>query len=328
MRKFMIFAALAAVLAISCQKNDNPKPETQGRPMTLIANIGDATKVNYTPDGNVLKTTWEAEETISVVSFSVDDHEVASIDNFTSTGEAGRTTAKFTGTFTGPEDFAGIIVLYPALQEVEPGIYSTAPYKDYDGHMLSTLDRTHIGYYYFDGGYAEPLRQVADDDASHLRNYCVMSGITDDSDIKNNILTASLENEMTVLKIHLTVPDAYKGKQLQILKIEAFDSEDNTEDFARAATWEYVNIPINHITGAGGSYKDEAYLYSDIIIPESGQVTLYFANHLFAPIKAGTKWNFSIYVDDAYSAPGTRVFTSDFTLERGNIYRVSATIPE
>ena len=43
---------------------------------------------------------------------------------------------------------------------------------------------------------------------------------------------------------------------------------------------------------------------------------------------AGTKWNFSIYVDDAYSAPGTRVFTSDFTLKRGNIYRVSATIPE
>lgn len=328
MRKFMIFAALAAVLAISCQKNNNPKPETQGRPMTLIANIGDATKVNYTPDGNVLKTTWEAEETISVVSFSSGDNKPASIDNFTSTGEAGRTTAKFTGTFTGPEDFAGIMVLYPALQEVEPGIYSTAPYKDYKGNMLSTLEHTHVGYYYFDDGNAEPLRQVADDDASHLHNYCVMSGIADDSDIKNNILTASLENEMTVLKIHLTVPDAYKGKQLQILKIEAFDSEDNTEYFARASSWEYVNIPINHITGAGGSYKDEAYLYSDIIIPESGQVTLYFANHLFAPIKAGTKWNFSIYVDDAYSAPGTRVFTSDFTLERGNIYRVSATIPE
>lgn len=328
MRKFMIFAAFAATLALSCQKNNNTAPENEGVQMTLLASIGDDTRVTYTPDGNVLKTFWEAEETISVVSFSSGDNKLASIDNFTSTGEAGRTTAKFTGTFTGPEDFSGIMVLYPALQEVEHGIYSTAPYKDYKGNMLSTLEHTHVGYYYFDDGSAEPLRQVADDDASHLHNYCVMSGIADDTDIKNNILTASLENEMTVLKIHLTVPDAYKGKQLQILKIEAFDSEDNTEDFARSSSWEFVNIPINHIKGAGGSFKSEGYVYSDIIIPESGQVTLYFANHLFAPIKAGTKWNFSIYVDDAYSAPGTRVFTSDYTLERGNIYRVSATIPE
>lgn len=83
--------------------------------MTLEASLPDF-KSTYEFDSvnKVLKASWSETEQISLISMDRNSHVVKTADLFTSTGEAGRTKAAFTGTFTGDVN-DDIIVMYPAL---------------------------------------------------------------------------------------------------------------------------------------------------------------------------------------------------------------------
>lgn len=109
-----IFAMAIIMLAFSaCDKEQLPAGRT-GKPLTLDVSVGAPTKTayNYDVDGGTMAVTWSEDEAISVISF--DASGITAIDNFTSTGEDGRTKAEFTGTWTGnPGD--RVICLYPAL---------------------------------------------------------------------------------------------------------------------------------------------------------------------------------------------------------------------
>jgi hypothetical protein len=63
-------------------------------------------------ENRILTVDWEAQEAITVIS--IGESGISAIDEFTSTGEAGRTVAEFTGTYTGKEGDT-VICLYPAL---------------------------------------------------------------------------------------------------------------------------------------------------------------------------------------------------------------------
>ena len=104
-----IFAlALIALFAFSCQvqeevvNNQDTEVEVVGVPMQLTASLG--TKATYALEGGLLKPTWDANETISLVTWTKSSTIV--VDNFTYSGDAGKTSVTFTGTFTGgaPED--------------------------------------------------------------------------------------------------------------------------------------------------------------------------------------------------------------------------------
>ena len=109
-----IFAMAIIMLAFSaCDKEQLPAGRT-GKPLTLDVSVGAPTKTayNYDVDGGTMAVSWSEDEAISVISF--DASGITAIDNFTSTGEDGRTKAEFTGTWTGnPGD--RVICLYPAL---------------------------------------------------------------------------------------------------------------------------------------------------------------------------------------------------------------------
>ena len=109
-----IFAMAIIMLAFSaCDKEQLPAGRT-GKPLTLDVSVGAPTKTayNYDVDGGTMAVSWKADEAISVISF--DASGITAIDEFSSSGEEGRTKAEFSGTWNGnPGD--RVICLYPAL---------------------------------------------------------------------------------------------------------------------------------------------------------------------------------------------------------------------
>ena len=110
-----IFSMAIIMFASSaCDKEQVPAGRT-GRPLTIGATVAapqTKTAYEYDADGGTLAVSWKADETISVISFN--ETGVTAIDEFTSSGEAGRAKAEFSGTWTGnPGD--QVICLYPAL---------------------------------------------------------------------------------------------------------------------------------------------------------------------------------------------------------------------
>ena len=107
--------SMAIILFASSACNKEPLPAGRtGRPLTIDATVAAQTKTayEYDADGGTMAVSWNADETISVISFN--ETGVTAIDEFTSSGEAGRAKAEFSGTWTGnPGD--QVICLYPAL---------------------------------------------------------------------------------------------------------------------------------------------------------------------------------------------------------------------
>ena len=105
--------ALVLLAFNACDKEQLPA-RREGTPLTISATVGAQTKTayDYDVDSRTMAVSWNADETISVISF--DASGITAIDNFSSTGEEGRNKAEFTGTWTGnPGD--RVICLYPAL---------------------------------------------------------------------------------------------------------------------------------------------------------------------------------------------------------------------
>ena len=336
MKRLIVLSVFAAVFACSCQKNEVPVEEpagipgevSAGVPMKLVAEIP-ATKVSYTPDGNVLKASWNATETISVVTLdgTGDGAHIVAIDNFTSTGAAGRAKAEFTGTFNGGSTPACVIVIYPALIAGGGGKYASVPYTDHTSDEKSVLYDAAVGSEFIQANF-QALKQTSDNNAAHLENYCVMTGNVDIDDIKNNLLTASLSHEMTVLKVTATFPDAAKGQTLTEMDIEAYNSTNPTYSYmARDHSWNYVNLPVAHLVCPGSSYNKITKLYCNFPIPDTGVATLYFVNCKFADQPIGNTWTFTAHVGaglDTYVA--TKTFKSAASFDKGSIYRVSANL--
>ena len=103
MKKIFIFAcAFAALLASSCEnkeiltENAPERVQAQGVLMTLNVNLGAPDAQNaparsaYEEEGNVLKATWSAGDSIAVISFNANSQTapVRSIDKFALKAEA------------------------------------------------------------------------------------------------------------------------------------------------------------------------------------------------------------------------------------------------
>ena len=109
----IVMTAFVAVLMNSCQKT--PVEKKEGVPMTIQASVvvpaGTKTIYEYTDD-KTLEGFWDSYEAITVVSFGQDG--ITAVDEFVSTGEAGRVVAEFSGTWNGNEGDK-IICLYPSV---------------------------------------------------------------------------------------------------------------------------------------------------------------------------------------------------------------------
>ena len=133
MKKIFIFAcAFAALLASSCEnkeiltENAPERVQTQGVLMTLNVNLGAPDAQNaparsaYEEEGNVLKATWSAGDSIAVISFNANSQTatVRSIDKFALTSGSGTSEGVFEGYFTG-SDAERIVCYYPPISPTQ-----------------------------------------------------------------------------------------------------------------------------------------------------------------------------------------------------------------
>ena len=333
MKKTLLFVATAVAALVSCEKNQEPAneniaPEVRGIPMTLTANIAGATKTSYTDNGSGLKETWNAEESISIVTLDGDNGNIVSVDTFTASGEAGQSSATFSGTFTGGETPAKVIAIYPALT-MSGGLYRTPDYQDRYGNSRRILQNG--SGQFFEYSYNIELKQTSNADFSHMTNYCLMTGAVDIDDIKNGVLTVSLSNLMTVLKMVVTLPDSYKGHTFSRIQLNCYTDSAPFNMFAGSGGKEYVDQVASPISG---SFKDplaSRVLYGDFAVPETGVVTLYMPFVLAeSNIKNGYYWVFAAFVDgvQAGSDVTIKTFTKDVTLQRGYMYTANVVVPE
>lgn len=334
MKKTLLFIAAAVAALVSCQNkqetvNENTVPEVKGVPMTLQASFSGATKTTFTPDGSGLKQTWDATESISVVTLSNSgtSGELVSVDTFTSTGVAGRTDATFSGTFTGGETPAFVMAVYPALEF--DGVSSSYHTPAYNNGSNNLIWDAKIGSIFCNSDYHE-LTQTADNNLDHFTNFCLMIGTVDIDDIKLGTLTTTLSNMMSVIKIVATFPDSYKGKQLTSLDISCYDSADNTNDIFCSDSWEYLNIVDAQLLSPGSASRNSNSIYGTFNVPDTGVATIYMPCNFGSSVDftAGDYWNLTATVNSVDLGPVKKTFTKDVSMTRGKMYTVNVTFTE
>lgn len=331
MKKLIILSTAVLAVMVSCQKNQetvSSSEEGNGVPMTLTANIS-GTKTAYNDNGSGLKETWNAEESISVVTLDGDNGELVSVDTFTSSGEAGRSSATFSGTFTGGASPAKVIAIYPALT-MSGDMYRTPAYKDRSGNNARIIYNGSGQYFQYSQN--NELKQTANADFSHMTNYCLMSGAVDIDDIKNGTLTVSLNNLMTVLKLVVTLPASCKGQTFSKIQMNCYtNSAEYFNMFAAGGGKELIDQVASPISG---SFKDplaSRVLWGDFAVPETGIVTLYMPFVLAeSSIKSGYYWVFNAFVNgvSAGSDVTIKTFTKDITLQRGYMYTANVVVSD
>lgn len=118
MKRISIICAMALAVLVSCQKEN--AEDQHGIELTISAEVvtppKSKTTYTYTPSvtgkAGTITTVWEAVEKITVVS--IGEAGITAVDEFTSTGQAGRVKAEFTGIWNGNAQDK-VICLYPAI---------------------------------------------------------------------------------------------------------------------------------------------------------------------------------------------------------------------
>lgn len=324
--------ALIAAMACStaCNKDiDNSGVKTDGIPVKLTASIDiPATRINFadTPDG--LKASWEATEKITVVTLD-EDFNALSFDTFTSTGEAGRKTAEFTGTLTNAHGATYYDCWYPAFEEfnTEYKEYQTMPMEDAGSGAVTA--QLYSGYIQYDrGGYIN-----GDNSLSHIPAHALMTGKVEGNPTEGFV--TKLEHETSVIKVIAHLPESAIGSYVTSITI------DGSNNFTTTRTWGYISKRLTYngkciAPGGGPSDRLRAYFnashrdgcFGDIIT--SSTFTAYIGCILTKMMKDGT-WTVTVtcltsdnstYED--YSA--TLTFPEEKVFEFGRLYTVDVNL--
>lgn len=219
MRKIFLLAAIA-VLGFSSCKKDEKQLQQDPIQLTLITEIAiPATKATYTYDEGI-KMAWGAEERITIVTFK--DDKAVSAQNLSSTGEAGRKTATFSGSFT-PTEGATYIACYPPL--VERGEYwNTEVESGRDWGLCIDKEAKYLLWF-----------------STNTQNYQSENGSLDilkvgdvmvgDVEINEGVATTTLRKTISVLKLVLNLPDVAVGDKLYSVQVRSQGGTITTGDW-------------------------------------------------------------------------------------------------
>ena len=329
MKKSIILLAVLSASLVSCSKTEESRLEVKsGIPMSISASFSDLTKTSTVADGNVLKSTWDAEESISIITLdALSKGKVVAIDNFTSRGAAGRSSAKFTGTFTGGVNPVKVIAVYPALEKVGDTYRTKENYalNSSTDWRSSILQQIKIGSDHVDTKPDYPFCQERNGDCSHLKDFCVMVGKVDTKDLKRGKLSASLRHLMMVFKIQATFPDSYKGKHLEEVRIDAYDNAGVGGAQFLCQSSSYVDLDSSPFLGAK-DYRLRNYfrIPMSFEIPESGIVTLYMPCAPYNRLKEGAKWEIvATFSGNKRVSFDEMIAPKEVVYEAGKVYRIN-----
>ena len=209
-KTFLIFCGLSLILAASCSKTPLEKQEDgtcNPVELSFYASIGDNvnTKLSYTPDGNVLKSSWnKTYDKLSLVSLDSYGNVVSS-DIFTAQSSGKK--VKFSGTYTNSNKASSIIIYYPAFSEGEGPYYSpsTGRYNKYSSHGPFGMDGSEL---ILDEDV--PVQQSSNGNLGLMGYFSLMTALINADDLliyfKNDI-AISLIHSTYIIKAELKMPE-------------------------------------------------------------------------------------------------------------------------
>ena len=209
-KTFLIFCGLSLILAASCSKTPLEKQEDgtcNPVELSFYASIGDNvnTKLSYTPDGNVLKSSWnKTYDKLSLVSLDSYGNVVSS-DIFTAQSSGKK--VKFSGTYTNSREASNIIIYYPAFSEGEGPYYSpsTGRYNKYSSHGPFGMDGSELIL-----NEDVPVQQSSNGNLGLMGYFSLMTALINADDLliyfKNDI-AISLIHSTYIIKAELKMPE-------------------------------------------------------------------------------------------------------------------------
>lgn len=315
-----IFAlALLALFAFSCQVQEDvvdvqePTTEAVGVPMQLTASLG--TKATYALEGGLLKPTWDANETISLVTWTKSSTIV--VDNFTYSGEAGKTSVTFSGTYTGgaPEDSWRVMAVYPALTETIGGKLGSAA----NSEGLRAIYKDGLLLYSDYMNALSAFKQASNGDFSHIADGSILMGA---AEVAGSAFTTTLEQQLSVLKVTFSLPAEFNPIDLDQITYASIETT-NSSDVAKSKFW---NGGSFYSSFSAGSFGSSLTVNFDSYMLNSREFVVYFPFRADA-FSAGDKFLFTVHNSTAgkdYTA--TKSLTSDFTFQPGKQYNMSISL--
>lgn len=312
MRYPILFIAAAALLLPACQKMAEPaEGSAPGVPMSLDLNIGaDATKASYTADGNTLKATWDGTEEVSVITYR--DYKPRTIDTFSYSGEAGKTSVTFTGTFTGQDEVdagAQVFVIYPALSQSFGDTKRSQAYNSVNtGYFQSTIT-TEGSSSYVSLIDSQNFKMNSNGDTQYIKHLDFMEGA---ATIDGGSLTATLEKKMAVFKIVVTCDSESFLGTLQ-MEEDAYCIPYTANYSFYTRKWRDLNTYTTQniaFDGCWNNKSDGKFVYYLPVIPGN-------------TIPSGTKISFKATGVTSHTA--TKTVSAAFTPVAGNVYTMNVT---
>lgn len=343
----------AAELMNSCQTSTLEVKE--GVPMTIQASIvkplETKTFYDYTED-KTLEGYWNEKEYITVVSFGRSG--ITAIDTFTSTGEAGRKKAEFSGTWTGNEGDR-IICLYPYV-----GGYLGQSVFDCVTNGSQIIIMRNL---------STPSSPLQNDDTGSVSEVDLMLGeVTfgvdnDDDDYgdyygnNDNQIHVYLKHQIAVFRITATIKnlpyggEPYYMAKINTIRISAVDSDGNERVFVRQSClkvttdydsdWYYTGIPFTIEKGPLDYYLTDAGKNSAFHMNGEDPVTMtfYVPVRFDEDLKTGYELHLqfggyyyeynsgkSTYID-VFPCGDKRIkLTETLPLQNGKVYDIEVTI--
>ena len=330
MKKSIILLAVVSASLVSCSKTEETPEVKSGIPVSVNASFSDLTKTSTVADGNVLKSTWDAEDTISIITLdALSKGKVVAIDNFTSRGAAGRSSAKFTGTFTGGANPVKVIAVYPALEKVGDTYRTKENYalNSSTGWRSSILQNIRIGSDHVDTKPDYPFCQDGSGGCNHLKDFCVMVGKVDTERIKRGELSVSLRHLMMVFKIQVTFLDSHKGQHLENIQILAYNNAGTSQHQFMRHSFSYVDLDSSPSLGAKNFYLDNTLrMPTSLNVPESGVVTLYVPCAPYDRLKVESKWRIVARFPGRDSGSSDMISNKEVVYEAGKMYRINVSM--
>lgn len=304
MKKIFFYVALISLFLGACSdESEELNINKKGVELTIQASIGNpsASRTSYVREASGMTVDWEATESLLVVSF--DESGITAVDHFTSTGEAGREKAAFSGEWNGK---AGdkVICLYP----------------DNTSIFSATIGNPSIAFTY--AAHA-PLKNVSD-----LKNWDVMIG---DVTMNGTDASVKLSRKTAVLDLAFSGAADYEygvyARYLQHIGVSAY-SGSNPVLFTNAGS---IATTTSTYTGDivassfQGSYKSNLAQIS-----KSGVSHYYYPVVANGTLQAGDKIRFDyeqkeysgIKWDSWWSGTVEKTLKSSFTITPGKIYKV------
>lgn len=205
MKHYPIYIALALLCSCSALQEEYQDPEA-GKEIKLEVAFADAsTKASYALENNSLKCSWEAGDSISVISLH--NGAIASVNVFTT--EAGGRTASFSGRYTG-QFTDPVIALYPAVKgSQQQGNYSRALQGNQTG-MIYVRKGESVLHFSPDRDYI--FSQESNASYAHIPMSEVMTGSVD---LNTNGGSVSMNKHISVLKLTLSLPELPSGEKVR-----------------------------------------------------------------------------------------------------------------